>query len=445
MPGNVASVSEGAAETMAGARNESKPARQTHSEPSGAGSLDVRLITENEVAAWNRAKNTGFLRALAEADPDPVRSGLLFDRTWAGFDGDQVVSTLRSFPVEVTLPGGRAVPADAVTGVTTAATHRRRGLATRMVTADLSAAKERGEACAVLIAMEWPIYGRYGYGPATEHQLLTVQAPVTFTAPVGPESGRVRHIDAQTSRRLAPVVWEGHRGRSAGEISRDERAWDFRYGLLQIPGLPEPKPLFHVLAEDPAGNPVGLVRYQTEYQETARVPAAELTVHELVAATEAAELMLWHHLLSVDLIGTIKAGDRPVDEPLPWWLANARSARPTERSDMLWLRPLDVPRLLSERSYWTTGSVVLEVADPLGYAAGRYRLEAAPDGASCVPTDSSADLTLSVSALASVLLGGYPLTALHAAGQADEHSAGAIERATVLLRTPRQPWCATWF
>lgn len=408
-------------------------------------SLDVRLITADEAPAWGNAKNIGFLRAVDGFDVDAAGQALLLDRTWAGFDDDRVVSTLRSFPVELSLPGGGRIGADAVTGVTTSVTHRRRGLASRMVAADLAAARDRGDACAVLIAAEWPIYGRFGYGPATEHQQLTVLADARMIDPPGPESGTTEHIDKQTSRRLAPGIHDAQQWRSAGEITRDDRAWDVRFGLLELPGMPEVKANFHVLARDPAGEPIGLVRYSVTEKESHRLPTYELSVIELSAATPAAEKLLWHHLLSVDWAATITAGDRPVDELLPWWLANARQAYPADRSDFLWLRPLDVPALLTSRGYQAQGSVVIEVADPLSLASGRYLLDAGPAGASCTPTDRSAELTLTPAALGSVLLGGYSLGSWHAAGLVDEHRAGAAAGAAALLSTARAPYCSTWF
>ena len=71
--------------------------------------------------------------------------GAYLERTWGAFDGDRVVGTLRSWPCELTVPGGAAVPVAALTNVTVSATHRRRGLLTRMLEPDLDLAKEQGE------------------------------------------------------------------------------------------------------------------------------------------------------------------------------------------------------------------------------------------------------------------------------------------------------------
>ena len=56
----------------------------------------------------------------------------------------------------------------ALTNVTVAPTHRRRGLLRRMITNDLRSAADRGEPVGIPIASEYPIYGRFGYGAAAE-------------------------------------------------------------------------------------------------------------------------------------------------------------------------------------------------------------------------------------------------------------------------------------
>ena len=61
-------------------------------------------------------------------------------------------------------------PRRGLTNVTVSATHRRRGLLNRMMAPDLDVAKEQGEAASILIAAEYPIYGRFGYGPATQNR-----------------------------------------------------------------------------------------------------------------------------------------------------------------------------------------------------------------------------------------------------------------------------------
>lgn len=401
----------------------------------------VRTITDDEVPVWCAALSTGFLNPAGDADAEARRRALCLDRTWGGFDGDRVVATLRTFGSEVTVPGGGALDASAVTAVTTTSTHRRRGLASRLIGGELAASAERGEQLSILIAAEWGIYGRFGYGAATEHQTWTVD---TSAARVRHRpAGTVEYVDRDTARDLAPEVYERYRRKRPGEISRPDHFWDVDFGILRYPSWPERKPALHVVARDPAGAAIGVARYRYEEKWELRRPQGQVTVQMFVTADTAAESLLWHHLLSLDLVASVRVEDRPADELLPWLLTDARHARPSDRTDFLWLRPLDVAGMLSARSYLVSGKVVLEVVDATGLAGGRFALDGGPNGASCVRATASADLTLDAGALGSAYLGGYGVRTLADAGLVDEHSTGAVATADAMFRSPVAPWCST--
>lgn len=405
--------------------------------------LEIRTISESEVGPFWAAMATGFLNPIGDKDAEARRSGMHLDRTYGAFDGSRIVSTLRSFPTDLTLPGGTTVAASAVTAVTTTATHRRRGLATRMVHRDLAASVERGEPVSILIAAEWPIYGRFGYGAATEHQTVTVD---TRTARLRDRpQGTVEFVDRDSARDLMPTLFERHRQVSPGEIRRPDRFWNIDYGLKRIPSWGEPKPAFHAVARDPSGEVVGAARYVVEGKWTDRQPDGTVEVQAMFTADPLGDALLWDHLISLDMINTIKAADRPVDDVLPWLLADARHARAGTRFDFLWVRVLDVAALLGARRYGVGDKLVLDVVDTDGYTGGRFALDGGPDGATCTPTTLSADLTLGVSALGAVCLGGHPVRTLAAAGLVDEHTPNAVARATRMFAGDRVPWCSTWF
>ncbi len=405
--------------------------------------IDVRTITDDEVGAWCAGLNVGFLNPAGEVDAEARRPGLFLDRTWGGFDGDTVVATLRSFPSQMTVPGGGALEASAVTAVTTTSTHRRRGLASRLMAAELAASVQRGEQVSILIAAEWGIYGRFGYGAATEHQTWTVDA---LAARVRHHPhGTVEYVDRDTARALAPEVYERHRLQRPGEISRPDRFWDIDFGILRYPSWPEPKPGFYVIARNPAGLATGVARYRYEDKWELRQPRGQVTVQLLLTSDPGAELLLWHHLLTLDLTASVRVHDRPADELVPLLLVDARHAQPSGRTDFLWIRPLDVAGMLSTRSYLISGQIVLEVMDAAGLARGRFALDGGSDGASCVPTTASADLTLDAATLGAAYLGGYGVRMLAAAGLIDEHSTGAAAKADAMFRSPVTPWCSTWF
>ncbi|GAA3051060.1 hypothetical protein GCM10020000_35260 [Streptomyces olivoverticillatus] len=124
--------------------------------------------------------------------------------------------------------------------------------------------------------------------------------------------------------------------------------------------------------------------------------------------------------MSVDWITRVKTGFRAPDDLLPHLLPDPRAARVTTHADYLWLRPLDVPAMLSARTYACPGTLVLDVTDPAGYAAGRYLLDAGPDGASCTPTTRPAELSLDAGDLASLYLGDETAVRLAALGRVTE-------------------------
>ncbi|GHE99940.1 UPF0256 protein [Streptomyces spiralis] len=412
--------------------------------------IDVRPITEAEIPDWIRALNTGFLRSPAvSAEEVADRSTYIVPaRTLGAFDAGRCVATFRSFPQELTAVGGTPVPADAISNVTVTATHRRRGLLTRMMAHDLSAAKERGDVVATLIAAEYPIYGRYGFGPATWTTEWTIDVPRAGVDPrwSGPEDGgRVDLVDGDDVRKLGPELHERLRRTRPGLIDRSERWWQVSTGArrLQRESWTEP---FYAVYRAADGTVEGLAAYVCdETWSDAKQPLNTATVKSLIAVTPAAERALWLHLCSIDWVVRVKSGRRAPDDLLPLLLPDPRAAAVTTQADWLWVRILDVVRALEARTYQGTGTLVLEVVDGTGPAGGRWRLEASPEGASCTPTTRSADLTLEVGELATLWLGDESAVRLAALGRVREEQAGAAVVADALLRTSRRPWCPDVF
>ena len=124
-------------------------------------------------------------------------------------------------------------------------------------------------------------------------------------------------------------------------------------------------------------------------------------------------------------MGKIDVWNIAVDDPLLHWLENLRSATP-RWLDALYVRLIDLPAALRSRTYTTPVDVVLEVTDPIcPWNDGRWHLVADSDEVSCEATDRSADLSMSVTELGAVYLGGTPLTELAMAGRVTEHTPGA--------------------
>ncbi|MFJ7077960.1 GNAT family N-acetyltransferase [Streptomyces sp. NPDC098781] len=412
--------------------------------------IDVRPITEADIPDWTRALNTGFLRPPTVEDTEVAdrASYIVPSRTLGAFDAGRCVATFRSFAQELTAVGGAGVPADAISNVTVTPTHRRRGLLTRMMAHDLTAAKDRGDVVATLIAAEYPIYGRYGFGAATSTAQWTIDVPRAGLDPrwAGPEDGgRIDIVDGADVRKSGPELYERVRRAQPGAVDRDERWWQVATGALCLDRSAWTDPFFAVY-RSAGGQVQGLVSYQADdHWGDAKQPLNTATVKWLDAATPAAERALWRYLCSIDWITTVKTGRRAPDDLLPHFLPDPRAARITTLADWLWVRILDVVRALEARTYGGRGTLVIEVVDGSGPAGGRYRLEAAEDGASCTPTTAGADLTLDVADLATLWLGDESAVRLAALGRVREERAGAALSADALLRTSRRPWCPDVF
>jgi predicted acetyltransferase len=407
-------------------------------------SVEIRTITPDEASAYRRAVRSGFLEAATVDDDDFAREmGEPFDRRYVAVDGGEMVATYGSFATELTVPGGVTVPAGAITAVTCRATHRRQGILTRIIATDMADSRDRGEVADVLIAAEYPIYGRFGFGPAVRGTEWELDASRSRFVDEG--EGSIQLVDAATYRKEAPAVFDRLRVSRPGMVGRDDLRWDVIADIRRYPESDKPWAGFRALCIDGAGTVQGYARYTVDGEWVHMRPNSTLRVAELAAATPAAEARLWWYLRQLDWVTTIKAADRPADEVLPWLLADGRHARLISSFDMIWLRPLDVGRLLTTRAYDTAGRFVFEVDDPHGLAGGRYVLDAAPDGATCATTTETAELTVPAGTLGAAVLGDARLDLLHRAGWLDEHVAGAAARAAALFAGSVTPWCNTWF
>ena len=406
--------------------------------------IEIRTARVEEYAAYIDAISTAFLdRPDVPLLAEQVAPWWEPGRTWAAFDGDRVCGTFRSWATELTVPGGARLPSAAVAAVTVLPTHRRQGILTRMVAAEHAAIRERDEAVGLLYASEATIYGRFGYGPACRVATWTVDTTKTgfHGAPV---SGVEYVTPDAAAAELITAVFEAWRARQPSEIRRREFRWEDMLGLRPNAWGPTWKGWL-VVHRDASGEADGYVQFHAEEKFVDRQPASTLLVDELHALTDEAYATLWRFLAEVDLVTGVRAEGRSPSERLPWLLTNARAANLREVGDGMWVRLFDVPRALAARTYEREGSAVLEIVDPERASPIRVALDATPDGATCIATDRSPDLTLSVAALGSAYLGGSRLRDAVIATGVDEHRPGALAAVDALLRTADEPWCSTFF
>ncbi len=81
---------------------------------------------------------SGVANPWGGVEVETFRPPTLLDRTWAGFDGEAVVATLRSFPAQLTVPGGGALEVSAVSAVTPEGASCARTTASAELTVDVA-------------------------------------------------------------------------------------------------------------------------------------------------------------------------------------------------------------------------------------------------------------------------------------------------------------------
>jgi predicted acetyltransferase len=407
--------------------------------------IDVRKVREDEFDAWSDAVDIGFIMPRNRGDGPRRRAWNDLDRCWGAFDQGRPVGTFRGIELELTVPGGAFVRHDGVSGVTVAPTHRRRGLLSRMMAAELGAAKERGEALAGLYAAEYPIYSRYGFGPAVDTAHWRLDARAARWSRELP--GTVEIVDVDVARREAPKVYDRMRALTPGAVSRPDAFWERRLDLKPREGGTPSKELLHALCRDEDGEAVGFVSYKFgDERWTHQRPDNVVEAMDLFAVDVEYEARLWKYLADHDWVSEVFAPElRRPDELWRELLVDRRAAWSDEQWDGEWIRVLDPVAALAARRYEVPGQLVLRVLDKDGYADGTFALEGGPDGATCAPTAESPDVTLPANLLGSVYLGGYSAARYAALGLLDEERPGAVARFAAMFHTAIAPWSPTGY
>jgi predicted acetyltransferase len=362
------------------------------------------------------------------------------ERMLAAFDGDDVVGAAGSFAYRLSVPGG-ALPASGASVVAVLPTHRRRGVLTRLMRAQLDDATRWGEPLAALFASEEQIYGRFGYGVASQSLELEVERGARLLAP--PAAGvTCRLLDADGAAAVFPGIYERVHGQRPGVVSRSDAWWTQR--RLLDGGSPDGALRRVVVELDGVPSAYALYRLAMRFEDG--ILRNDLRVVEAVAASPAGTREVWRYLLSIDLVEKIAADLLPVDHPLLLLLAEPRRLHARVR-DALWLRLVDVQAALAGRRYGRDGSLVLELADAFcPHNAGRWRLDVGEDGRATVArTTDAPDLALDVAQLATPYLGAFGFQQLLEAGRLEERSAGAVARADGMFRWSPAPWCVERF
>jgi predicted acetyltransferase len=398
--------------------------------------VEIRYARPEEFDAVTELDAASFGLSYSADQLADIPAEIDVSRMLAAFDGDRVVGVSAELPFRMTMPGGRDVAATGLTWVSVEITHRRRGILRSIVEQQLRASALAGDAATILGASEGGIYGRYGFGVAV--QVRGARVTRRRARPLEPvDASAVRRLSTDQAREVLPGIHERWRRQSPGGLGRDERRW--RFVLLDREYQREGNSgLFHLV------HPDGYVSYRIKSEWGTGDPQHQCVLVDYVPVTAQAHAALWQVLLSMDLVGSIESYRIPLDDPLPLLLADPRGVETTHLGDSLWLRPVDVERLLGGRAYALEVDCVIGVRDGL-LGDGRYLLRGGPDGAECTRTERSPHVTVDVADLGALALGGTRLSRIARTGRVDGADPALLTRLDRALLADREPASGTAF
>ena len=404
--------------------------------------LRLRTVRDlDEYAAALSAIGHYFGWAATREDATRFSRLLPLDRMHAVLDGGRIVAAAGAFPFGLTVPGGEQ-PCAGVTVVAVLPSHRRRGLLRRMMDAQLRDVRERGETIAALWASAETIYGRFGYGLASASLIVEAERNAVAIRPELPREGSVRLVSRDEALRAFPRLYARFSRTTPGMIARSREWWEVRR-LDDAPERRRGGGALQCALLERAGRPVGYALYRVVQEGTTPDSWIKtVRVLEAFGVDAAATRDVWRFLLEIDWVDWISAYHLPLDHPLPLLVDRLNKLRLSVR-DGIWVRVVDVPGALAGRAYASPGRVTLEVtADPhFPENCGTWTIE---DG-EVRRARRTADVRLTVDALASAYLGGFSFRQLARAGRVEEVARGGLDRADASFRAEAAPWCAENF
>lgn len=342
---------------------------------------------------WHRLLLADDWRLRVVHDPDPRPFGL----------DQEPVATFASIGGTVNT-GGTLAPASLITDVTVQASHQRRGLMKRLMTTDLSEARERGDVFALLTATDGLIYGRFGFGVATNARRLEINTGDRFQLTTAP-TGRAVFADPTKIIEVRQTIFEQFHANQFMSVSRPAHHWHTGYDWYNFRSRDD-RAAVHL---DESGTPDAAVVFSIEKDRVRIVdllgtnPAAEIELIRLLGHSDGGQLLLWEHCNNIQ-------------HPLPWALVDPRLVRTTAMHDTIWMRILDVEQALRIRAWERDGQIRLGVDDPLGDQSATFNIRVADDTVEVSRTNEPAEAMVAMRALAPLYSGLQEAGGLAAAG-----------------------------
>ena len=388
--------------------------------------------------------------AVAEEMEDYTRVGatalgVRYDEPWhlppeetlCAFEDGRLATTYRAIPLSMCF-NSKVAPVAGISAVGTLPIYRRRGYLRAIVSTHFEQMHEKGErAIAILYPSQGAIYQRYGYAfVSTHHRYGFEPRHLQFREPASP-AGVFRDVTEEDSG-VMPGIYDSFVEGRTGYLTRDVHHWQWHYRHPPASGVRMPT------VYEEAGTPLAYVVYTLE----ATGPGAGdqvITIHDMAYLTMPAYRAIWDYLGSMDLIGTIKWGRVPADDPLPYLLLDPRRLGTGSYAGLMG-RIVDVERALPWRTYPVEARLTFELRDGLcSWNDGRWEVEIAAGEASVRRTEATPQLVMPVSTLALLVFNHITATEAARIGCLDVLEQSALPAWDAAMRTTYRPFCADGF
>ncbi|UFU06277.1 GNAT family N-acetyltransferase [Ruania halotolerans] len=354
--------------------------------------------------------------------------------------GPAPVATFISFDKTINV-GHELLPVRMISDVTASPAHRRRGLVRTLMEADLTDAATNGVALAALTASEATIYGRWGFGPATFVRKFELETGPRFGLRSFTDPGRMELIEPAVAWPHISSVFEAFHRARRGSIERPSFYEILHTGAFDFSEGGPAKKLRCAVHLDADGTVDGFVLYEFDGSDREK---PTIKVNEMLALNATTQLALWDFLAHIDLSNRVIWRFADPADPLPWALTDINALTISADREFVWLRVLDVERVLSARPWAANGRVVLDVEDAQGHAAGTYAIESDDGRAVVTRSTEKPELTVTAETLAVLCLGTAPVTTLAAAGRVSG-APDAVGRLAAMADLPDRPYTTTFF
>jgi predicted acetyltransferase len=404
--------------------------------------IEIRPAAPEEMEAYRRVALASLVLSPEQAPPNAIQA-IVPELTLCAFMDGRLATSYAAWPLKMRL-NGQVAPTAGITFVGTLPQYRQTGCLRQVITRHFERLHAAGEQpLAALIASQAAIYQRYGYAVVSTRNVYRIEPRHLQFAPLADScrpTGTLREL-GENETDLLKQIYRDFCAQRTGYLHRGQTTW--AAGPLSPP--PRNGFLFKMVYEE-KGVPLGYMIYSLAPQPAGDgEPWQRVTVRDFSWLTPQAYIALWRHLQAMALASHVEWPRVPVDDPLPHLLLEPRRLNLTAKDGLL-ARVVDVQRVLPLRGYDTEGAITFELLDTLcPWNAGRFRLEASPQGAQVQPTTQTAQAVLPVETLAMLLFGQISATQAVRMGRMTLAEDKDLPLWDKLFSTRHKPFCPDFF